>query len=102
MKMHGLVTRSGEAYYSTGDNQHASDFYNQAVKLEPYNLEFRNKLGAVLIDLSKPEQAKEQFEFIIKENPEYPQAYCNLGYLSCHINMIMAQAEQLYNKALVT
>ncbi len=92
--------RIGEAYYSSGDNQHAFDFFNQAVKLEPYNLEFRNKLGAVLIDLSKPEQAKAQFEFIIKENPEYPQAYCNLGFLALSAQRDFAQAEQLYNKAL--
>ncbi len=92
--------RIGESFNSTMNSQRAYDFFNRAVKLEPYNLEFRNKLGNVLLDLGKTENAEEQFEFIIKENPTYPPAYCNLGFIRLSIQHDFNAAEQLYNKAL--
>ena len=73
--------------------------YQQAVKLAPYNLEFRNKYGVCLFRQNKFDFAIDEFQFIINEDNSFVTAYTNLGYLSLKLGN-KNQALQYYNYAL--
>ncbi|MGZ4038754.1 MAG: hypothetical protein ACXVPQ_13070, partial [Bacteroidia bacterium] len=44
--------RIADSYFSTGNVQKAVKWFGQAVKLAPYNLEFRNKLGSAYMGVN--------------------------------------------------
>lgn len=73
--------RIAEAYYYQSDIINALKWFQKAINLAPYNLDFRNKYGSALASNNKLIKAIEQFEFIINENPKYLNAYTNLGYI---------------------
>lgn len=73
--------RIGEAYVQTQQSDQSILWLNRAVDLAPYQLDFRNKLGNALAQNRQVEKAKEQFRWILAENPSYAAAYSNLGYL---------------------
>ena len=52
----------------------AEKFYQQSVKLAPYNLEFRNKYGVCLFNQDKLEFAIDEFKFIINEDNNFVSA----------------------------
>ena len=59
-------------------------FYQQAVKLAPYNLEFRNKYAISLFKMGRIEFAIDEFNFIINEDNNFVLAYANLGFIFFH------------------
>ncbi len=73
--------RVGESYFAASPPELSLPWFQRAVDLAPYQLDFRNKLGAALAACGKTEEAKKQFEFIMKENPEMVSPYSNLGYM---------------------
>ncbi len=73
--------RIGESYVHENDLENAFLFYQQAVKLAPYNLEFRNKYAISLFKRNKIEFAIDEFNFIINEDNNFVLAYANLGFL---------------------
>jgi len=77
--------RIGEACTKEGDLKLAFKFYQQAVRLAPYNLEFRNKYGVALFYDNKIDFAIDEFNFILNEDNNFVSAYNNLGYL--HFNL---------------
>jgi tetratricopeptide (TPR) repeat protein len=91
--------RIGEAYQKTGKANESYVFYKRADDLAPYNPDFKNKLAGSLVAIGKPNEAKAIFEAIIKEDPEYAPAYCNLGYVLL-MSGDAVKADQLYDKAL--
>jgi tetratricopeptide (TPR) repeat protein len=91
--------RIGEAYYNSSDLNNAYTFYKKADELAPYNPEFGNKLGAVLMALNRIPEAVNVFESILKENPKFVPALTNLGYANLVAGKAQ-QAEALYKKAL--
>lgn len=72
--------RIGQAYENTGNLLVAGYFYEKAVSLAKYILDFQNKFGTFLVKSGKIAKAQNVFEFIINENPIYTSAYVNLGY----------------------
>jgi tetratricopeptide (TPR) repeat protein len=91
--------RVGESYYNTGDAGASLRWFKKAIALAPYNLDFRNKLGSAFASLKDLKAAAEQFNFILKENPEFVQAYTNLGYISL-VQGDSAEALRLYTAGL--
>lgn len=91
--------RIGEAYYGAGDLENAYLCYKKADELSPYNPEFKNKIGGVLMAKNNVAEAIVMFESILKEDPKFVQALNNLGYANL-ISGNAAIAEDLYNKAL--
>ena len=77
----------------------AEKFYQQSVKLAPYNLEFRNKYGVCLFSQEKLEFAIDEFQFIINEDNNFVSAYTNLGYVSLQLGK-REEALMYYNYAL--
>lgn len=88
-----------EANINTGKLKESVKWFEKAINLAPYNLDFRNKLGSVYMNLGNVVGAKKQFEFILSENPNYISAYTNLGYIELSQNNVN-KAWDLYNKGL--
>ena len=91
--------RIAESHYYTNDLSGSIQWFKQAVNLAPFNLEFRNKLGSTLAALNNFKDAKEQFNFVIKENPKHVSALTNLGYVKLSEGM-QSEAIKLYEIAL--
>ncbi len=72
--------RIGEAFVHKNDFTNSIYFYQKAIELAPYNLEFRNKYGVALFHQNKLQFAIDEFKFIINEDSKYISAYANLGY----------------------
>jgi tetratricopeptide (TPR) repeat protein len=87
--------RIAEAFSATGENTKALRWFDRAVALAPYNLDFRNKFGTALAGLNRLGEAVEQYDFIISENPRYAPVYANLGYVKLVLGF-PAEAFRLY------
>jgi len=84
--------RIGESFLQSRQNARSLKWFSKAVELAPFQLDFRNKLGNALANNNQVQEAKGQFEFIIKENPSYASAYSNLAYLL----MLEGKSSQAY------
>jgi len=91
--------RVGEAYSSLTRYNEASVYYQQAVDLAPYHLEFRNKLGTNHLNLNNPSKAKEELEFVQSEYPYLPEVNSNLGYIYLTEGRV-EEARVLYDAAI--
>jgi tetratricopeptide (TPR) repeat protein len=89
----------GEAYTYTNDLQKSVKWLTQAVKLAPYNLDFRNKLGSALAATNQLKEAENEFSFILSENPKHVSAYTNLGFIKLKQGF-PAEALRLYSLGL--
>lgn len=92
--------RIGESHNKTGDLRQADRFLQRAVDLEPFNLEFRNKLASVQQQSGEMKAAIDTYQFILKENPKYVSAWINYGYLILTMKEDVSLADQMYGKAL--
>ncbi|MEO8148240.1 MAG: hypothetical protein ABI723_11405, partial [Bacteroidia bacterium] len=92
--------RIGEAYYNLSKPDQALPFYERAVALAPYALDFQNKYGTLLTDLQQNEKAKTVFQFITSQDPKYPQGWCNLGYVTLITRHDTIEARKCYDNAL--
>ena len=91
--------RIGQAFEKKGSLIVANSYYENAVELAPYNLEFQSKYGGLLVSMNRLAQAKKVFEFIVSEDPDYTSAYVNLGFI--HLNRKeIQQAKEMFEKAL--
>lgn len=91
--------RIGESYYNSSDLPDAYAFYKKADELAPFNPEFKNKLGAVLMAQNKIAEAVNVFESTLKENPKFVPALTNLGYANL-VSGNAVKADAYYSKAL--
>jgi hypothetical protein len=73
--------RIGESYTKMGQPQQALNWYERAIKLMPYALDFQNKYGTCLIALKNLPAAQKVFQFIVAENPKYMLGNSNLGFV---------------------
>jgi tetratricopeptide (TPR) repeat protein len=92
--------RIGESFLALNDNNDALHYFSRATTLEPYNLEFRNKLAALQMSIGKQKEAAENFLFIYNEDPKYVPALTNLGYYYLSVEGNAEKAERLYRSAL--
>lgn len=73
--------RIGESYSHLKQPELAQPWYEQAVRIWPYSLDFQNKYGICLLDQQNLPAAQKVFTFILAENPKYMQANSNLGFV---------------------
>lgn len=92
--------RIGESFLALNNTSDALKYFSKTVMLEPYNFEFRNKLGALQMSIGKRKEAAENFSFIYNENPKYVPAITNLGYYYLSVESNAVKAEQFYRNAL--
>jgi len=71
----------GQSYQNMRLTPKAIYYFIKAVKLEPFNLDYRNKLGTSLLQKGNYSDAKKEFLFVIKENPKIAMAHNNLGFI---------------------
>jgi Tfp pilus assembly protein PilF len=91
--------RIGQAYENTGNMLIAGYFYEKAIVLAKYILDFQNKYGTYLVKSGKLNEAFHVFEFIISEDPRFVSAYVNYGY-SLMVAGHMEKAKENYQQAL--
>ncbi len=84
--------RIGEAYAKSNQIDRALGFYQKAVELSPYNLDFQNKLGTAYLQQQDLAKARQTFEFILSENSKQVPALNNIGY----IYLLEGKTEQAY------
>ncbi len=77
--------RVGESYFQLKQAAAALPWYERAVAIRKYSLDFQNKYGTCLLALNRLQDAKKVFEFILGENPDYQSANTNLGYISMQL-----------------
>lgn len=89
----------GQSYSNLGAHIKAIYYFSKAIDLEPFNLDYRNKLGTSYLSLARYDDAKKQFEFVIIEDPEMAIALNNLGFIYLIRNDLI-NAENYFSKAL--
>jgi tetratricopeptide (TPR) repeat protein len=92
--------RIAVAFRETARPDSAVRYFQAAVTTLPLQLEFRNELASLLIDLGRYAEARQQLEFILRENPEHVSAWVNLGYLTMVALQDPAAADRCYRTAL--
>ncbi|MCI4648565.1 tetratricopeptide repeat protein [Phaeodactylibacter sp.] len=91
--------RIGEAFYQAGEFRKAVNFYRRADELLPFHLDFKEKLGAALVQLRQLPEAEEVLSWVIREHPKRPRALSNFGFarvLQGHTK----EAEAYYDRAI--
>lgn len=71
----------GKYHQQRGHLQLAHDAYSHSISLDAKGVDARNALAAVLSQQGKLQEAKALLLSIIREHPEAPHPYNNLGYL---------------------
>lgn len=92
--------RIGEAFANLNDLEMALKYYKKSVELAPYELDFQNKYGTILMQMGNANEAKNVFEFIIAEYPKNPAALSNLGFIYLSTTGDTIKARTLYDKAI--
>lgn len=91
--------RIGDAFFNLNLFPQSKTYLKKSVNLSPYNLDFQNKLGTIYIKLGELKEAEKVLKFIIKENPNFKQAYCNLGIIKS-MKKEYEKSIALYEKAI--
>lgn len=91
--------RIGEAHLQNNEPAKATQYFKQALKDLPLNLEFNTKLGAALLQQNEVEAAEKVFQKVLNENENHLSALTNLGYVYVNLGKL-SEAENLYKKAL--
>jgi tetratricopeptide (TPR) repeat protein len=92
--------RIGESYSAMSRINDAEALYHKACVLAPYNLDFQNKYGTLLMELNKREASAKVFDFIIGQDPGFASAYNNRGRLYFY-SAEFAKAELYFDRALL-
>lgn len=91
--------RIGEAFYHHADWLRAIAYFKHAVKLAPFVLDFKHKLGSALASNHQLKEAEKEYVDIIAEYPKHVSALTNLGFIKLNQGKVI-ESEQLYAKAL--
>ena len=91
--------RIGEAFSSLDNPAEAVKYYRKASTLEPFNLDFQNKLASNLLLLGQLKEAFQIYDYLLKEDPQYAQAWCNIGFIYLQ-NKDVENAGRCYDRAL--
>jgi tetratricopeptide (TPR) repeat protein len=92
--------RVGECYQQTGNNISAKQYFELAYQQAPLIPDFANKYASALASSGDYSNARKIYLAVIKLQPKYAPAYCNLGYLVLVADKNTALAMSYYDKAL--
>ncbi len=92
--------RIGEAYFNLGNLQNAILYLQNAVKLAPFALDFKNKLATAYASNNQINEAEATYSQIITENSKHVSALTNLGFIKLQKGNVLS-CETLYNKAIL-
>ena len=74
-------SRIGQSYLEFDMIDKSIQYFNKAITISPYKLEFQLKIGTAYVENKDFDKARDCFEKILRLNPYNKQAYSNLGYL---------------------
>ncbi len=89
--------RVGEMLNATGQDELASRYFEKAVNLAPFVLDFQIKYGVNALQLGRVNQAKDCFEFILEENKNHAEAWNNLGFVQLQLGDIQLAKRSIQN-----
>ena len=73
------LAQVGNLYYDAQQFPTAVQFYNQALDIDPKNVNVRTDMGTAYLYMKDPDRAIKEFETALKDNPKHGQAMFNLG-----------------------
>ncbi len=91
--------RIGESYQKNGQSKEAIPYYQQAVHIKKYGLDFQYKYATALLDTKNIAEAKQVLLFILSENPNHAEANSGLAYVYMQENNLPL-AKQYIQKSL--
>ena len=91
--------RIGTAFLASSQHEEAKKYYEKAVTLAPYILDFRMKLASLYALQEDFQAAMEAYEWVLQEFPKMESAWCNLGYIHLKLGD-SKQALSCYDKSL--
>lgn len=71
----------GTRELNSGHWAEAAEHFRTGLTLDPSSPSLRHKLGTALHMLGQPDQARQMFEQVVKDTPEYARAHYSLGVL---------------------
>ncbi len=71
----------GDVFFKAGDYNNAGGWMEQALALDPENVDARLALGASQFNLGDVSEARKQWERVISLDPKNVEAYYDLGFL---------------------
>ena len=90
--------RIGQSFDDLENDERAVLFYERAVELAPFELEFRIKYASNLTSLKRRDEALKQMEFVYSEYPYYAENLNNLGFFYIQEGDLI-KGKKLYNEA---
>jgi hypothetical protein len=91
--------QAGRAFENLGAPAQALPYFQKAVQLLPYDLNYHIQLGTTFMELNRFEEANKEFDFVIKENPKLTPPWNNKGYIALRMGDGVS-AEKYLRKAL--
>jgi len=89
----------GQSYINLNNFSSALTYLQQAVALQPYNLEYRIKLGTCFAFLGNFSKSQQEFEFVLQENNKRSDGWNSLGFLQL-VQYNFTGAEKAFRHAL--
>lgn len=87
-------------YYQQRLNPIAINYYNNALLVDPNNIEINYNLARLYIDLGDYEKAKDHYNIILQINPKHKFALHNLGYIALEVDEKYDDAVSYFTKAI--
>lgn len=75
-------SRIGEVFAAEGLNNDAKKYFESAIRLMPFEIDYQIKYGAFLLNTDKKEEASSVFNDALKLNPTIKEVHLNLGYIA--------------------
>ena len=91
--------RIGYSFANNKQNILAIEYYERAVALAPYVLEFKMKLADLLLNQGSYEKSIIHYKNILNEFPKMQTAWCNLGFAYLKYGNII-EAEVCFNNSI--
>ena len=89
----------GQSYINQNNYHEALPYLQQAAKLQPYNLEYRIKLGNCYAFLQDFAKAQNEYVFVVKENDKRADGWNSEGFLQL-VQYNFTDAEKDFRQAL--
>jgi cytochrome c-type biogenesis protein CcmH/NrfG len=91
----------GNLYFDAGRYKDASDFYEQALKVQPRNVNVSTDLGISYYYLNEPDRALAQFDRSLAMDPNHAKTLLNIGIVRAFGKQDMQGAADVWQKVLV-
>ncbi len=91
------LSNSGRNYYERGDAERAAAVFQEALKLQPANLDAMLNLANAWLLSNHPEEAARQSEGVLSVDPNQPAAHYLLGCASLRMGRFEAAVKALQN-----